>query len=742
IAVLADSSFIYLIIPIQLACLLCLKYTKKLNFIFPAIMTIVLLFDFLSPLKPGVHLDDLKELIGGGYKAYPVWKSDFLNLFNFDSRDDLMSVIIFFALVFLGTIIAGALSHKLFMKIRRIWLANLTITLMTGAIFSGALLFRANDVDSIDQTTAILTVMLLSLLIYGFSHLLSVYPVLASDTGHADYQLEDGRIIRNSWDSIAGYEKTKQEIQEAVKPYTHKHERRRMQAAGIKPVKGILLFGPPGTGKTMFARVVASATKMNLITVSGSEFVSKYLGESEKNLREIFAKARASTPCLLFFDELESFLRPRNESRQSWDITTVTTFLGEMDGFKELRDVLIIGATNLPNDIDAAAMRPGRFDKMIYIGPPNLESRIAIWNLYLDRKADMRTIDSVHLAEISDRFTGADIKGVVEALFRANHYNLISQEQLVEAVAITKPTVSLDMREQYESFAMRYTRSLIAQEDVNKYKERTYSWDDIAGMDDIKNTIKAKVEKPLLYSDVYIEMGVAPAKGLLMYGPPGCGKTLFAKVIADECKASFFSISGPSLLRSGIGESEASLRRLFREARENKPAIIFFDEIDSIAENRVTNSSSVRILNQLLAEMDGMESLTGVFIIAATNRLDAIDSALKRPGRFDSLLYIGLPDELSRKKQFQYHLRKLKAELNFDVLARKSEQFTCADIAGCCMQITQLFIDRRIAEMNQPTGAEPGVSMESIVQVVEAFHPTLTSSEIQAYEQAKIAVRV
>ncbi|MDW7657632.1 MAG: ATP-binding protein [Bacillota bacterium] len=483
-AVMAGNSFIYLIIPIQLACLMCFKYTRQLSFIFPSIITILLLFGMLSTENPGVSIDDISAFIDGGYKDYPTWKADFLNLFNYDTKNHLMSVLAFWAVVFIGTIISSAMSMKIFIRIRQIGLADLAITLMTGGIFSATLFFRTQYVDSVYPLIDLITVMVLSIMVYGITRVLHVYPVLASATDSAACQIADGRMMRNCWNNISGYEKAKQEILEALRPYTRKAERRSMQAAGIKPVKGLLLFGPPGTGKTMLARGIASATKMNIITVSGLAFVSKQVEENETALRDVFSKARAFKPCVLFFDGLESYLRPRNESRQSSDITTVTTFLSGMDGLQELKDVLLVGTLNLPGDIDAAAIRPGRFDKIIYIGIPNLEDRIAIWGQYLNKKADMRHIDLSLLAEMTDHYTGADIKGISEELFRANKYKFLTQQQIMTAIASTKPTVTPDMREQHEREALRYTRNLNAPVNVNTGKEGRYGRNAIAGIRD------------------------------------------------------------------------------------------------------------------------------------------------------------------------------------------------------------------------------------------------------------------
>ncbi len=430
-------------------------------------------------------------------------------------------------------------------------------------------------------------------------------------------------------------------------------------------------------------------------------------------LRNIFAKAKAIAPCIIFFDELESFLPRRDKANYNYEKTLVTTFLSQMDGFSELKDVLVIASTNYPDTIDPAAIRPGRFDKCIYIPEPDLKAKCAILEKYLGDRTTFSKEDLTYVAQKMERFTAADIEGLVKEAYRQNKFMPLNKEDLVMMITNYKPTITLDMRDHYEKIALKYTRSFFKSE-APKTKKKHYSWEDIAGMGDVKDKIRKLVEKPLIYVEKYKEIGLDITRGVLMYGPPGCGKTLFAKVIASECNATFFVVNGPELLSKEVGESERKLREVFKSACEAKPAIIFFDEFDAIAENRALNMSSVKLINQLLTELDGMEELDGVIVIAATNRLEAIDPALRRLGRFDNTIYVGLPDNKSRQKQFEHYLNKL-GSFNYEELALNSEGFSCADIEALTRKIKELELDHLIQNEDKK------ITQEDCLKIIRDF---------------------
>ncbi len=535
--------------------------------------------------------------------------------------------------------------------------------------------------------------------------------------------------IKEGWASIAGYEDVKEELKQALEPYLDSKVMKKMKESHIEPVKGLLLFGPPGCGKTLFAKAIASESKMNIMTVAGAQFTSKWVGESDRNLRMIFEQAKEKAPCILFFDELESFLPSREKAQNSWEKTLVTTFLAQMDGFDKLKGVLVIGATNYPDQIDAAAIRPGRFDKCIYISEPDLDAKQAILKKYLGEKSVLSDTEIKEVAGKLERFTAADIEGLIKELYRQNHYEPLDVQTILHGAQSYQPTVTLDMRDKYEKLKMQYNRRLLAQEP--QQEEKRYTWDSIAGMEMEKEAIRKYVEKPLLYADMYRKLDLTRPKGTLLFGPPGCGKTLFAKVVASECKAAFLCVNGPELLSGRVGESEEKLRRVFRDAREQKPAIIFFDEFDSIAENRSSNQTSVRLINQLLTEMDGMEELDGVIVLAATNRIDIIDPALKRPGRFDHIVYIGLPDMNSREKQFQLYLHSQLPHINCRPLAELSEGFSCADIAGACRRIKERLLDQMIENR------ETIMTQQDCEDLIRHTRRSLSDEECARYQQLR-----
>ncbi len=543
------------------------------------------------------------------------------------------------------------------------------------------------------------------------------------------------------WDDIAGYDDVKQELREAIQPYTDKSIRRKLESQGLPLVRGVLLYGPPGTGKTLFARVLASETKMEFLSASGPEFFSKWVGESETKLRGLFQQARDRAPSLIFFDEVESFLPPRDQvdggsGGGQVSQRVVATFLSEMDGLMDRGDVFVVAATNYPDQIDPAAVRPGRFDQVIFVPPPDAEARRAIFTQALRDRADDGAIDIEPLVQMTERYTAADIFGVVTNAYRgAAHRNApVTQDKLEALFHHTKPTVSLHMLDRYEKLSDKYGRRSVISERADVVTHERLGWDDIGGMERVKAALQESVELPLLYPERFKEWGVRPHKGILLYGPPGCGKTMFAKVVSDTAQVRFYTVNGPELLGGGSGAAEERLRHLFETARENRPAVVFFDEIDAIAGSRDSFATNLQgsIVQQLLTLMDGKEALNGVVVIAATNRPDGLDSALLRPGRFDRLIYVPLPDEGSRLAQWRQRLRgKPGAEsIDFALLASASDGYTGAEIQHVANKVALAKLKASFVDSD----VEVALTTEDVLSGIQELAPQVSSEEVAAYE--------
>lgn len=610
--------------------------------------------------------------------------------------------------------------------------ADLVKFLIAGLALGGALYGTAR-VFSLDYALPVGALVLQTLAAYLISRPFASDTIVHKLAGSKAEMGGNGSAVSNAeitfdkWDSIAGYEETKKEIQSIVRPYTDKREYDRLTKAGMAPVKGLLLFGPPGTGKTTIARIIANETKMKLIVVNASSFLNMYVGESEKNLVDVFKKAREKAPCIICFDEIESFLMDRSKAVRSYETSIVSTFLTQMDGFADLRDVLVIATTNNPTLIDPAALRPGRFDKLIYVGVPDEAARAVMFEKYLNGKTGYG-VDYKKLAENSERFTGADIKALCETAFRENDFKPVTEEQLMMRLSITRPSYTLEMQKMYELWSKKYNRSTGAQEDNQNKTAKRLCWDDIKGMDSVKAILREKIELPILNAEKYKEYGITAPKGILLFGPPGCGKTFFAKVASDESNAAFYVINGPELLGGHVGESEENLRKVFMDARETKPSILFFDEIDAIAESRSMNAGSVRIINQLLTEMDGMESLSGVTVIAATNRPESLDPALLRAGRFDTKIYIPMPDQDSIRQMVAGYLGDMPCDADIDAITESLAGYTCADVAAIINKAKALYVNRSIAGQDEP------LHTSDIMDIISRVKPSVSPEEAAAYE--------
>ncbi|MFH7860041.1 MAG: CDC48 family AAA ATPase, partial [Candidatus Aenigmatarchaeota archaeon] len=490
-----------------------------------------------------------------------------------------------------------------------------------------------------------------------------------------------------TYEDIGGLHEELQRIREMIElPMKHPELFRHL---GIEPPKGLLLYGPPGTGKTLIAKALANETGAHFITINGPEIMSKYYGESEARLREVFREAEENAPSIIFIDELDAIAPKRSEVTGEVERRVVSQLLTLMDGLKSRGQVVVIGATNRVEAVDPALRRPGRFDREIRIGVPDKNGRKEILQIHTRRMPLDKDVNLDELAEITYGFVGADLaalarEAAMNALRRVlPHIDLEKEVIPVEVLEKIKVT-----REDFAN-ALRNIQPSALREVILEVPN--VKWEDIGGLENVKQELREAVEWPLKYPDVFKRLGIKPPRGILLYGPPGTGKTLLAKAVATESQANFISVKGPEVLSKWVGESEKAIREIFRKARETAPCIIFFDELDSIAPRRgVHGDSGVtdRIVNQLLTEMDGMQTLKEVVIIGATNRPDLIDPALLRPGRFDRVLYVPPPDEKARLQIFKIHTKEmpLAKDVSIEELAKITEGYTGADIEALCRE--------------------------------------------------------
>ena len=455
---------------------------------------------------------------------------------------------------------------------------------------------------------------------------------------------------------------------------------------GIDPPKGVLLHGPPGTGKTMLAKAVANESDAYFISINGPEIMSKYYGESEKALRDLFEEAQKNAPAIIFLDELDSIAPKRGEVTGEVERRVVAQLLSLMDGLKERKNVIVIGSTNRPEALDMALRRPGRFDREIELGVPDHEGRMEIFQIH---SRGMPLAEDVVLEDYAGRtygFVGADISAVSrEAAMNA-------LRRILPQIDLDEPTIPKEIldrlvvqKDDFEAALREVSPSAMREILV---EVPNVSWQDIGGLEDVKQLLVEAVEWPLRYAESFRRLGIDAPKGILLYGPPGTGKTMLAKAVANESESNFITVKGSALLSKWYGESEKRVEEIFRKARQVSPSIIFLDELDALVPVRGGGAGephvTERVVNQLLSEMDGLEELHGVVVIGATNRPDIIDPALLRPGRFDELIMAPVPDVESRRKIFQVHLKKvpLADDINLEELIGQTENYTGADIAA------------------------------------------------------------
>ncbi|TMI32240.1 CDC48 family AAA ATPase, partial [Candidatus Bathyarchaeota archaeon] len=548
-------------------------------------------------------------------------------------------------------------------------------------------------------------------------------------------------IPRIAYEDIGGLRPVIQKVREMIElPLRHPELFERL---GVEAPKGVLLHGPPGTGKTLLAKAVASETNANFYSIGGPEIMSKFYGESEERLREIFKEAQENAPSIIFIDEIDSIAPKREEVTGEVEKRVVSQLLSVMDGLQSRGKVVVIGATNRINSIDPALRRPGRFDREIEIGVPDRDGRLEILQIHTRGMPLTEDVDLKRLADVTHGFVGADLEALAkEAAIRAlrrilPEINLEAENIPVEVLnkIIVRMSDFQEALKEVEPSAMREV--LVEVPDIK--------WEDIGGLEGVKEELREAIEWPLKYPELFAQMNAVPPKGLLLYGPPGTGKTLLAKAAANESEANFISVKGPELLNKFVGESEKAIREVFRKARQASPCIIFFDEIDSVAPVRGSGSGdsnvTERVISQFLTEMDGLEELRNVVIIAATNRPDIVDPALLRPGRFDRMLLVPPPDLEARKQIFRIHTKKtpLADDVKLDELARKTEGYTGADIASICNTAVMLSIKEHIGKAKDPEDAKKRakglkVAKRHYDEAMQKVKP-ISSQELRMYER-------
>ncbi len=541
---------------------------------------------------------------------------------------------------------------------------------------------------------------------------------------------EEEKTFEVSYEDVGGLQEEVTKIREMVElPLKHPEV---FQRLGIEPPKGVLLHGPPGTGKTLLAKAVANETNSNFYVINGPEIMSKFYGESEANLRKIFDEAEKNSPSIIFFDEIDAIASKREESKGEVERRVVAQKLSLMDGLKSRGKVVVIAATNIPNALDPALRRPGRFDRELVIGVPQMPGRLNILKIHTRNMPLAKDVNLKKLAEITHGFVGADLSSLTKEAAMNVLRRMLPDLDLDKEEAISEKVLE-NLRIGMSDFkeALKTTRPSALREVL--IEAPSISWEQVGGLNDVKQELKEAVEWPLKHKEEFKKLGVKPPKGVLLYGPPGTGKTLLAKAVASETEANFISVKGPELLSKWVGESEKAVREIFKKARQASPTIVFFDEIDSIAPRRSASSdndhnTTERVVNQLLTELDGLQELNDIVIVAATNRPDILDTALLRPGRFDRILLVGSPDKEARKSIFKVHSKGMPLDKNvdFDKLVSKTEGYVGADIESICREAAMLALRKDIKAVV--------VGMKDFEEALKKVRPSVTKDVENAYK--------
>lgn len=551
--------------------------------------------------------------------------------------------------------------------------------------------------------------------------------------------LSEENIPEITYEDLGGLSDEIKKIREMVEiPIKHPEI---FQRLGVEAPKGVLLHGPPGAGKTLLAKAVANESEANFILLNGPEVMSKFYGESEKKIRDIFEEAEKAAPTIIFIDEIDAIAPKREDVQGEVERRVVSQLLTMMDGLKSRGNVVVLAATNRVNAIDPALRRPGRFDREIEINVPGKEGRLAILKIHTRGMPLTKDVNLDELASLTHGFVGADLEALAkEAAMNVLRkllpkMNLDSEEQI-------SPDILEKLKIKHSDFvdALKIVRPSAMREVL--VETPNIGWENIGGLDKIKRELREAIEWPIKFPESFDRLGIRPSKGILLYGPPGSGKTLLAKAVAKESEANFIQVKGPSLLSMWVGKSEEGMRKIFERARQVAPCIIFFDEIDALAGKRGYETGTKvteRVLNQMLAEMDGLEDLNDILVIAATNRPDMLDPALLRPGRFDRILLINAPDEAGRVAILKIHTKKMplgegkkffnekEKDKFLSEIAKKTVDYTGADLESLVREAAMLSL-RESMESKQ-------VRKKHFDEALKKVKPSVTKSTIDVYKK-------
>ena len=543
----------------------------------------------------------------------------------------------------------------------------------------------------------------------------------------------DSSVPRITYDELGGLKNEVQKIREMVElPMRHPEL---FDKIGVEAPKGVLLYGPPGTGKTLLAKAVAGETNAHFISLSGPEIMGKHYGESEEKIREIFTQAEENAPSIIFIDEIDSIAPKRDEVSGELEKRIVSQLLTLMDGMKSRGKVVVIAATNRPDSIDPALRRPGRFDREIEIGIPDDEGRFEILSIHtrgmpIDEKVDLKQI-----SKTTHGFVGADLEVLSKEAAMKSLRRVLPEidydEEKISSEILEKIQISSDdFRDALKEVSPSALREVQVQvPNVN--------WDDVGGLDELKEELKEAVEWPIKYKDAYDYVDVESPKGILLHGPPGTGKTLIAKALAKMTESNFISIKGPELLSKWVGESEKGVREIFRKARQAAPCIIFLDEVDALVPRRGSGGSdshvTENVVSQILTEIDGLEELNNVLIIGATNRLDIVDEALLRPGRFDRIIKVPNPDENGRQHVFEIHTKKkpLGNDVKISEIVKLTDNFSGAEIAAVANRAAIAALKRYVGGKSENV-KEIKINQQDLIDAVDKVKPRKKEAPIQS----------